>query len=97
MCPPIYRKPIARVGLVSRPIVVASQETPPEAAKQAFYRLDAIQRHLEQHVTVPMARLQEFRAEAYTRAAYLLQAKVVTQEEHDNLLRPIINLIEILS
>lgn len=84
-------------GAVSRPIVLAHEETHSEAAKQAFYRLDAILRHLEQHATVPMARLQEYRAEARMRAAFLLAQKVVTEEEHNALLRPIENLIGILS
>lgn len=87
----------ATLGLTTQPIVLVHEETFSQSVKQAFYRLDAILRHLEQHAEVPKARLQEYRAEAYKRAAYLLEQKVITGEECAALLRPIMNLIEILS
>lgn len=98
MCVPHFRpQQSAQAGVQARPIVLGHEESYSDSVKQAFYRLDAILRHLEQHASVPMPRLQEFRAEARSRAAYLLANKVVTEEEHNALLRPIENLIGILS
>lgn len=86
----------ASAGVTAQPVVVGDPG-PELAARQAFYRLDAIQRHLTQHVTVPMERLREFRVEARERAAFLLSRKVITEEEHNNLLKPIMELIQVLS
>lgn len=68
-------------GVKANPIVVHADAA--ERVRLAYYRVDAIRRHLEQHEKIAADRLREFFVETVAQADILLNAKAITPEQHD--------------